>query len=117
MGRSYVKTLCDSWISNESPRIFPKIADRAATEGPKGCFLMAGVTRLSLIRDNVSLSIGLRSAEWPRSRVAVRFYLARFKQQNGGSYMPDSAVMTFTEPDAFHAAIRTAEVKGVVTVR
>jgi AraC-like DNA-binding protein len=31
--------------------------------------------------------------------------------------MPDSAVMTFTEPDAFHAAIRTAEVKGVVTVR
>ena len=36
-----VKTLCDSWISNESPRIFPKIAARAATEGPKGCFLMA----------------------------------------------------------------------------
>ena len=31
--------------------------------------------------------------------------------------MPDSAVMTFTEPDAFHAAIRTAEVKGVVTAR
>jgi hypothetical protein len=46
-----------------------------------------------------------------------RLYLARFKQQNGDSYMPDSAVMTFTEPDAFHAAIRTAEVKGVVTVR
>jgi len=26
---------------NESPRIFLKIAARAATEGPKGCFLMA----------------------------------------------------------------------------
>jgi hypothetical protein len=25
--------------------------------------------------------------------------------------------MTFAEPDAFHAAIRTAEVKGVVTAR
>jgi hypothetical protein len=36
-----VKTLCDFWISNESPRVFPKIAARAATEGPKGCFLMA----------------------------------------------------------------------------
>ena len=27
-----VKTLCDSWISIESPRVFPKIAARAATE-------------------------------------------------------------------------------------
>jgi AraC-like DNA-binding protein len=31
--------------------------------------------------------------------------------------MPDSAVMTFTDPDAYYTAIRTAEVKGVVTVR
>jgi hypothetical protein len=45
-----VKTLCDSWISNESPRIFPKIAARAATEGPKGCFLMAGYVD-SILKD------------------------------------------------------------------
>ena len=31
--------------------------------------------------------------------------------------MPDSAVLTFTDPDAYYATIRTAEVKGVVTVR
>jgi hypothetical protein len=31
--------------------------------------------------------------------------------------MPDSTVMTFTEPDAFHAAIQNAEVEGVVTAR
>jgi AraC-like DNA-binding protein len=31
--------------------------------------------------------------------------------------MPDSAVLTFTDPDAYYANIRTAEVKGVVTVR
>lgn len=31
--------------------------------------------------------------------------------------MPSSAVLTFTEPDAYYAAIRTAEVKGVVTAR
>jgi AraC-like DNA-binding protein len=31
--------------------------------------------------------------------------------------MPDSAVLTFTDPDAYYGNIRTAEVKGVVTVR
>jgi hypothetical protein len=31
--------------------------------------------------------------------------------------MPDSAVLTFTDPDAYYATIRTAEVKGIVTVR
>src|SRR5260370_35181827 len=31
--------------------------------------------------------------------------------------MSDSAVLTFTDPDAYYAPIRTAEVKGVVTAR
>jgi AraC-like DNA-binding protein len=31
--------------------------------------------------------------------------------------MPDSAVVTFTDPDAYHAAIRNAQVEGVVTAR
>jgi AraC-like DNA-binding protein len=31
--------------------------------------------------------------------------------------MPSSAVLRFTDPDAYYAAIRTAEVKGVVTTR
>ena len=31
--------------------------------------------------------------------------------------MPDSAVLTFTDPDAFYAAIRNAQVEGVVTAR
>jgi hypothetical protein len=36
-----VKSLCDFWISNESPRVLPKIAARVGKEGPKGCFLMS----------------------------------------------------------------------------
>jgi AraC-like DNA-binding protein len=31
--------------------------------------------------------------------------------------MPDSAVLTFTDPDAYHAAIRDAQAQGVVTAR
>jgi AraC-like DNA-binding protein len=31
--------------------------------------------------------------------------------------MPSSSVLTFTEPDAYFASIRTAEVKGIVTAR
>jgi len=31
--------------------------------------------------------------------------------------MPSSSVLTFTEPDAYFATIRTAEVKGAVTAR
>jgi hypothetical protein len=31
--------------------------------------------------------------------------------------MPSISVLTFTEPDAYYAAIRTAEVDGVVTAR
>jgi hypothetical protein len=31
--------------------------------------------------------------------------------------MPSSAVRTFTDPDAYHAAIQNAEVEGVVTAR
>ena len=31
--------------------------------------------------------------------------------------MPDSAVLTFTDPDAFYAAVRNAQVDGVVTAR
>ena len=31
--------------------------------------------------------------------------------------MPDSAVLTFTDPDGYHAAVRNAEVVGVVTTR
>ena len=31
--------------------------------------------------------------------------------------MPDSAVLTFTDPDVYHAAIRNAQVEGVVTAR
>ena len=31
--------------------------------------------------------------------------------------MPDSEVMTFTDPDAYHAYIRRSRVEGVVTGR
>jgi hypothetical protein len=34
-------SLCDVWISNEAPRLFPEIAARAATPGPPGYFLLA----------------------------------------------------------------------------
>jgi len=33
--------LCDVWISNEAPRVFPEIAARVATPGPPGHFLLA----------------------------------------------------------------------------
>jgi hypothetical protein len=31
--------------------------------------------------------------------------------------MPDSAVLTFTDPDVYYAAVRNAQVEGVVTAR
>jgi hypothetical protein len=31
--------------------------------------------------------------------------------------MPSSAISTFTNPDAYHAAIQNAQVEGVVTAR
>jgi len=34
-------SLCDVWISNEAPQLFPEIAARAATPGPPGYFLLA----------------------------------------------------------------------------
>ena len=34
-------SLCDVWISNEAPQLFPEIAARAATSGPPGYFLLA----------------------------------------------------------------------------
>ena len=34
-------SLCDVWISNEAPRVFPEIAARTATPGPPGHFLLA----------------------------------------------------------------------------
>ena len=34
-------SLCDVWISNEAPRVFPEIAARAATPAPPGHFLLA----------------------------------------------------------------------------
>src|SRR5205085_820151 len=37
--------------------------------------------------------------------------------RGSGATMPSSAVLRFTDPDAYYAAIRTAEVKGVVTTR
>ena len=36
-----VKSLCDFWISNKSPRILPEIAARARNQGPRGLFLMS----------------------------------------------------------------------------
>jgi hypothetical protein len=33
--------LCDYWIANETPRVFPDIAGRAGPEGPKGSFLLS----------------------------------------------------------------------------
>ncbi len=36
-----VKSRCDFWISNKSPRIFPEIAARVGNQGPKGRFLMS----------------------------------------------------------------------------
>jgi hypothetical protein len=32
--------LCDYWIANETPSVFPDIAKRAGPEGPKGRFLL-----------------------------------------------------------------------------
>jgi hypothetical protein len=36
-----VGSLCDFWIANEPPRVFPDIAARVDREGPKGSFLMS----------------------------------------------------------------------------
>jgi hypothetical protein len=44
-------------------------------------------------------------------------FLSDQRIKRGARNMPDSAVLTFTDPDAYYATIRTAEVKGVVTVR
>jgi hypothetical protein len=32
---------CDYWIANEMPPVFPEIAGRAGSEGPKGSFLQS----------------------------------------------------------------------------
>jgi AraC-like DNA-binding protein len=44
-------------------------------------------------------------------------YPSRFMKENGASDMPDSEVLTFADPDAFHANIRRSQVEGVVTAR
>src|SRR5579863_732325 len=36
-----VGSLCDYWIANEAPQVFPDIARRAGRDGPKGAFLMS----------------------------------------------------------------------------
>ena len=36
-----VRSLCDFWIANEAPQIFPGIAGRAGWEGPRGRFLLS----------------------------------------------------------------------------
>jgi hypothetical protein len=36
-----VQALCNVWISNEAPQVFPEIAARAPTPGPRGHFLLA----------------------------------------------------------------------------
>jgi len=36
-----VRTLCPYWISNESPQIFPDIAQRVVERGTKGAFLLS----------------------------------------------------------------------------
>jgi hypothetical protein len=38
---SSVGALCDVWIANEAPGVFPEIAKHAAARGPAGCFLLA----------------------------------------------------------------------------
>jgi hypothetical protein len=36
-----VGSLCDFWIANEAPQVFPGIAGRARGEGPRGSFLLS----------------------------------------------------------------------------
>jgi hypothetical protein len=36
-----VGALCDFWIANEAPQVFPEIAARAGREGPRGSFLLS----------------------------------------------------------------------------
>ena len=36
-----VGSLCDYWIANEAPQVFPDIARRAGQEGPRGSFLLS----------------------------------------------------------------------------
>ena len=36
-----VTSFCDVWIANEAPQVFPDIAARAGTPGPRGQFLLA----------------------------------------------------------------------------
>jgi hypothetical protein len=36
-----VGLLCDCWIANEMPQVFPDIARRAGREGPRGSFLLS----------------------------------------------------------------------------
>jgi hypothetical protein len=49
-------------------------------------------------------SIGLRSRAGMAPEARRRPYPPRLKEQNGGFNMPDSEVMTFTDPDAFYLA-------------
>jgi hypothetical protein len=36
-----VGSVCDYWIANEAPQVFPDIARRAGREGPRGSFLLS----------------------------------------------------------------------------
>jgi len=36
-----IGSLCDYWIANEAPQVFPDIARRASWEGPRGSFLLS----------------------------------------------------------------------------
>jgi hypothetical protein len=81
------------------------------------------VERLSHNCHPLEIMEGLYRAAMPRGNAASlgccpgSILLGYKKLKRGTCSMPDSAVTTFTEPDAFHAAIRTAEVKCVVTAR
>jgi hypothetical protein len=35
------RSLCDAWISNEAPQVFPEIAEQAGKPGPPGAFLLS----------------------------------------------------------------------------
>src|SRR3984893_12005303 len=69
-------------------------------------------------RITLPIASGCKAARNARSQAALRAHPSQIKGKNGDFKMADSAVLTFTDPDAYHANIRrTQVVEGVVTAR
>ena len=50
-------------------------------------------------------------------KITAWSYLDRRSESGGWIEMPSSTVLTFADPDTYHAAIRAQQVEGVITAR